>query len=298
MSDSEVREIVLRVFYEKKAENFIPINKKIFGDQYPISEIYRICFQLKDLKYIDFKAQYAENEIYTARGKITVFGIDHVEQMRKEKSITSLTIEEINCEIDRIVNFELNGDGYGAPEAREADERKLRVLMTLREQKLTESQTDSYEIPSVSNPKIAKSLREHLAKISDSDTKAFVEEGIECFERHLYRSAVILTWVGAISLLQTHVVDQYLNDFNNEATKRDSKWRSAKTTDDIARMREYDFLQIIEKLSIIGKNVKQEMEKQLELRNGCGHPNTLRISENVVAAHIEILILNVFAKFS
>ena len=42
MNDSEVREILLRVFYEKRKENFIPINEKNFGDQYPISEIYRI----------------------------------------------------------------------------------------------------------------------------------------------------------------------------------------------------------------------------------------------------------------
>jgi hypothetical protein len=71
-----------------------------------------------------------------------------------------------------------------------------------------------------------------------------------------------------------------------------------KATDDLARMKEYDFLQIIEKPSIIRKNVKQELEKQRKLRNGCGHPNTLQISENLVAAHIEILILNVFGKFS
>ena len=63
MSDSEVREIVLRVFYEKRAENFTPINEKNFGDQFPISEIYRICSQLEDLRYIDFKAHYAANII-------------------------------------------------------------------------------------------------------------------------------------------------------------------------------------------------------------------------------------------
>ena len=148
------------------------------------------------------------------------------------------------------------------------------------------------------SPRIASSLRVHLASIKDSNTRAFVEEGIECFERRLYRSAIVLTWVGAAALLQDLVVRQYLTDFNAEATRRDAKWHTAKTADDLGRMKEHDFLQIIEKISIIGKNVKQELEKQLTLRNGCGHPNTLKISENVVAAHIEILMLNVFTKFS
>jgi len=62
--------------------------------------------------------------------------------MDKQK-ITDLTLDEIDDEIDRIANFEGNGGGYGAPEAREADERKLRILMSLREQKLETSQTNA-----------------------------------------------------------------------------------------------------------------------------------------------------------
>lgn len=153
--------------------------------------------------------------------------------------------------------------------------------------------------PLVSTPviNVASSLRIHLSKIHNSEVKSFIEEGIECFERGLYRSAVVLTWAGAISLLQHLVIDAHLPSFNTEALRRDTKWRTAKTTDDLGRMKEHDFLQICESLSIIGKNVKQELEKQLKLRNACGHPNSLVISENVTAAHVEILMLNVFAKY-
>jgi hypothetical protein len=35
----------------------------------------------------------------------------------------------------------------------------------------------------------------------------------------------------------------------------------------------------------------------LMLRNACGHPNTLSIAENSVAAHIEKLIRNVFSRY-
>jgi hypothetical protein len=62
-------------------------------------------------------------------------------------------------------------------------------------------------------------------------------------------------------------------------------------------MKEADFLVIIEAIAVIGKNVRQELEGCLKLRNGCGHPNSLKLGENKVAAHLETLILNVFAKF-
>ena len=86
--------------------------------------------------------------------------------------------------------------------------------------------------------------------------------------------------------------------FNAEASRKDSKWKHAKTADDLGRMKEHDFLDTLESISILGKKVKQELQKCLQLRNGCGHPNSLQIADHKVSAHIEDLILNVFAKFS
>jgi hypothetical protein len=85
--------------------------------------------------------------------------------------------------------------------------------------------------------------------------------------------------------------------FNQEAKRRYSKWKEAKSTDDLALMQEYDFLQILAAISVIGKNVKQELEQCLQLRNACGHPNSLAIGEHRVASHLEILVLNVYSKF-
>jgi len=44
--------------------------------------------------------------------------------------------------------------------------------------------------------------------------------------------------------------------------------------------------------------VKAELKQCLDRRNGCGHPNSLKIGPNTVAHHLEILLLNVFNKFS
>jgi hypothetical protein len=146
-------------------------------------------------------------------------------------------------------------------------------------------------------PVQAHSLRTHLQKLTSKDTRAFVEEAVACFEGKLYRSAVVLSWVGAIAVIYDHVVAKKLDDFNQEALRRDSKWHAAKNSDGLGRMSENDFLQICQALGVVGKNVKEELEACLKLRNGCGHPNSLRVAESRVAAHIETLMLNVFDKF-
>jgi hypothetical protein len=146
-------------------------------------------------------------------------------------------------------------------------------------------------------PKIASSLRSHLSTISNQDTIAFLEEAIRCYETKLYRSAVVLSWVGAASLLYDFVVSHKLAEFNAEATKRDPKWKPAKNNDDLANLKEHTFLQILYSISVIGKSVKDELEGCLKFRNGCGHPNSLKIGESRVSGHIETLMLNIFSKF-
>lgn len=145
---------------------------------------------------------------------------------------------------------------------------------------------------------ISRNLHKHISLVKDSNTVQLLEEAVVCFENKLYNAAVVLSWIGAISLLYDYVVQYHLTGFNDEVLRRDPKWRPAKTADDLARMKEYEFLNILEALSIIGKNVKQELQSSLKLRNACGHPNSLGISQNRVAAHLEILILNVFSKFT
>ena len=146
--------------------------------------------------------------------------------------------------------------------------------------------------------KVATALRSELSQISNPSTRAFIEEAIKCYEAHLYRSAIVMSWLAAIDVLQLHVFDNHLAAFNAEAKRVDANWKNAKTTDDFGRMRESDFLDRIVALSIIGKNVKSELVTCLNRRNGCGHPNSLKIGANTVTHHIEVLLLNVFEPFS
>ncbi len=141
------------------------------------------------------------------------------------------------------------------------------------------------------------SLRTHLVNISQPNTHDFVNEAIAALEHGLIRSAIVLSWVGAASTLYDFVIAKKLTEFNAEALHRDKKWRPAKNQDDLCKMKEFNFLEILEAISVIGKNCKKELQDCLSRRNSCGHPNSLAIGEHVVAAHIEILIQNVYMKF-
>jgi hypothetical protein len=144
----------------------------------------------------------------------------------------------------------------------------------------------------------SQSLRGHAETIADPLTKSFVMEAIMCFEAHQFRAAVVFSWAGAVALLHKYVFSQKLAEFNTEATRRDNKWRTAKQQDDLGRMKEHDFLDVCEAIGVLGKNVKQILQNEcLMLRNACGHPNSVSIAENSVAAHIEKLIKNVFSRF-
>ncbi|HEX04413.1 MAG TPA: hypothetical protein ENH10_04565 [Bacteroidetes bacterium] len=144
-------------------------------------------------------------------------------------------------------------------------------------------------------PKTVFALRAHLSQISHPETRAFAEEAISCFEGRQFRAAIVLSWIGAVSVLQQCVASNKLVEFNAEALRRNPKWKSAKSSDDLGLMKEDEFLDVLQAISVIGKNVKQELKKALTLRNGCGHPNSLKVAEHKVASHIEDLILNVFA---
>lgn len=145
---------------------------------------------------------------------------------------------------------------------------------------------------------VAVDLRAHLDKIQSLTTRAFVEEAIKCHESGLYRSAIVMSWLAAVDLLHRTVVASHLDSFNASAKSVDSKWKDAINEDGIGKMNEERFLERCAAIGILGKNQKDELLKGLKLRNGCCHPNSLKVGPNMVASHIEALLLNVFEPFT
>jgi hypothetical protein len=136
-----------------------------------------------------------------------------------------------------------------------------------------------------------------LKEIKNSEVRNYVEEAIRCYENELYKSAIVMSWLAAVAVLHRVVAKDHLAEFNAEAARVDPKWKAAKTEDDLGRMKESELLERLVGISLIGKNPKAQLKRALELRNSCGHPNNLKISSNTTAAHLELLLLNVFKVF-
>jgi hypothetical protein len=143
--------------------------------------------------------------------------------------------------------------------------------------------------------KQAHELRSLLPKVKNEDARSFLTETIVCAEQSLFRAAVVLSWVGAVALLHDAAVRKHLTAVNAEGARRDPKWKPVKSANDLGCMKESAFLEIAHAVGLIDKNVKQELDACLKLRNSCGHPNSLKIGTNKVAAHLETLALNVYA---
>lgn len=148
------------------------------------------------------------------------------------------------------------------------------------------------------SPVLVSKLKGAVARITNTQTKSFLNEAICAFEYGLLRSAVVLSWVGAASVLYEHTIAHHLSAFNGEALRRDPTWRSAKTSDDLSLMKEGAFLDILVVIGVLNKNVKEFLKNNcLALRNAAGHPNSFNFGPAQVEAHVEHLILNVFQKY-
>lgn len=144
---------------------------------------------------------------------------------------------------------------------------------------------------------IEHNLHRHLKSLSDPKRKNFLQEAVRCFDEKLYRAAIVLSWSGA-----THVLRELCFDnraaFNAAGKSRFPKnFKPVVSFNDFERIKESDLLQLTEDAKLIGKTEKQELLARLQQRNAAGHPNTLRLTEAMCAAHLESLLENVFEKF-
>ena len=160
-----------------------------------------------------------------------------------------------------------------------------------------EQLTDKICVLNANNHQPLVSLRSHLKKINSDEVRAFVEEALMCFESGCYRASVVLSWSGALGVLYNKILNSHLEEFNVALIKRFPKSKRMQLFDDFGLLKEHDFLEIACDISVIDRNCKTHLQNTcLKLRNSCGHPNTYKISEHSVLAHIEQLLLNVFER--
>ena len=145
---------------------------------------------------------------------------------------------------------------------------------------------------------LVASLQAHAAQITGPQTRAFVEESIVCMKAKAPRAAIVMSWCGAMSVLQEFVFQNHLADFNADAVANSLLKKHASSIADMRDIsKECQFIESRGRISIIDGSTKRLLKRCLDRRNEIGHPTEVRISEASVADHIDSLILNVFQKF-
>lgn len=149
------------------------------------------------------------------------------------------------------------------------------------------------------NGRLIASLRAHAEAIPSTQTRQFVQEAISCAENGTSRAAIIMSWCGAVSILQEHVFVHCLSDFNSDAVANRLLKAQAKSISDLRDVsKESQFIECLARISVIDDATKRALKRCLDRRNEVGHPSEVRVAEAAVADHIDTLILNVFQRFA
>ena len=142
-------------------------------------------------------------------------------------------------------------------------------------------------------------LEQNLEKIKNGQTHAFLREAIECARNGTQRAAIIMSWCGAVSVMQEFAFQNHLTAFNDDALKNGLLKAPAKTIADMRNIsKESQLLECLARISILDGATKRSLKRCLDRRNDVGHPSEIKISNAAVADQLETLMLNVFERFA
>lgn len=143
----------------------------------------------------------------------------------------------------------------------------------------------SSEAPEIKNN--VDTLNKLLMKISDSGTRDFTQEAIDCLKAGLLRAAVVFLWSGAILTLRDKAATKGFRNVNISIRKYDSKAHSVTKIDDFCYIKDCTLLLVLQNLGILDKGQRETLEESLKLRNRCGHPTKYRPGSAKVSSFIE-----------
>lgn len=161
---------------------------------------------------------------------------------------------------------------------------------------------ESFGVPvadtQVQSPRAALESLEDAISAAPPDYRDYLQEALECYERTLFRAAVLLVWAAAMQHLYmtaaTHGGGIKAFEAANEARFGTAKsYRPIKKGDDFLYLRDRDFIQLGEDAGMFNKNVRMTLHQRLDLRNNCGHPTKYKPGREETVIFIESLILNV-----
>lgn len=140
---------------------------------------------------------------------------------------------------------------------------------------------------------ISESLYKSLMRIPDLDERGYIQEALTCLNHRTkaYRAAVLMGWAGTIYHLRRKVEEQGFDRFCQAYEGLSlGKPKHISNIDDLESCKDKDFLLVLERMGILDKAVRHQLENCLDLRNGCGHPTQITPKVHRVKAFFEDII--------
>jgi hypothetical protein len=140
---------------------------------------------------------------------------------------------------------------------------------------------------------VSQSLYASLKQITDSDERGYIQEALTCLAPHIkaYRASILMGWAGAIYHLRKQVEKAGFGKFCEVFVGLSlGKTKKVDSIDDLEYYKEKDFLLVIEKMGIIDKAIRTQLENCLDLRNACGHPTQVKPQIHKVKSFFEDII--------
>lgn len=135
-----------------------------------------------------------------------------------------------------------------------------------------------------------------LDKIQNLDERDYLRESISCFKVGALRAGVIFIWSATVRNLHNKCVLKGFKEINNALHKINPSQKPLKKLEDFETIKDKTVIDIANKIGILSKHEKSELEKHLDLRNYCGHPSEYYPEIAKIKAYLEDLINIVLIK--
>lgn len=140
---------------------------------------------------------------------------------------------------------------------------------------------------------ISESLYESLSRIPNADEQGYIQEALACLDDRVkaYRAAVLMGWAGTIYHLRKKVeVIGFARFCQTYEALSLGKPKHISHIDDLEFCKDKDFLLVVERMGILDKAIREQLENCLDLRNACGHPTQVAPKIHRVKAFFEDII--------
>ncbi|MUM16179.1 hypothetical protein FZI91_11485 [Mycobacterium sp. CBMA271] len=163
---------------------------------------------------------------------------------------------------------------------------------------------EAYAIPvedtSTQAPAAALSSLREAANNAPPEYADYLAEAVECYERQLYRAAILMVWAATIEHMYGVVASHRggvgkIQAANFARYGQHGKYREVKKKNDLLYLSEDQFIQLSEDAGMINRNARRTLAESLTLRNLCGHPTQYRPGREQAVIFVESLVNNILS---